>query len=149
MNNSQVQAWDEKRNIMFTVGLGYIPEGLKNRKDFFIGINPKGLVVSELEENGTWRIFPLRFSTGAKDHTGKIIFEKDLIVMKNKNDGSKDLAVIQLIDGNYYVKSSHIHKTLNSILTTHQMRIVGNIYENNAIYKSLFTKYTSPTARYA
>ncbi|MGF9909544.1 YopX family protein [Brevibacillus porteri] len=92
MRKLKVRAWDEKRREMFIPYYGYLPKGMKRKRDFFIGFNSTGLEVSEYEGKGFWRVMPIMLFTGLIDKTGVEVFAADILQVPH-DDGCYHLKV--------------------------------------------------------
>jgi uncharacterized phage protein (TIGR01671 family) len=128
MKNLKIQAWDEKRKKMFQVESGYLPEGITDPNDFFMGFNYEGFIVREHEGKGHWRDLPTRLYTNKNDYKGKEVYEGDIINFYH-SQGKEMSAFKSVVEykqewcGFYFEDNLRLNYRM-------KVEVIGNIYEN-------------------
>ena len=84
-------------------------------------------------EEALKRRFVLMQSTGLKDKNGKLIYEGDILIQKEENEGPTKKLVIWEEDGGY-LGLKDLKKSFFGVVTFHRFgytyEVIGNIYEN-------------------
>lgn len=84
-------------------------------------------------EEALKRRFVLMQSTGLKDKNGKLIYEGDILIQKEENEGPTKKLVIWEEEGGY-LGLKDLKKSFFGVVTFHRFgytyEVIGNIYEN-------------------